>query len=416
MHLAIFMPAYRVDSAMAGIGVRAWELAQIISSSMPVTIVARANTDLRARSVHVVAATKPALQLAAEECSAGLFFDMPDASIMLSLYKAGKLIITDNSVPIEHLEYHSIKTDADPEARYRELVDGFKLQLLLSDLFILRSNVYRSVITGCLSLVGRLTFEQYKISSTLDHLFCDIPVGYNRYSAARASQAEPALPVVDFTWSGGIWDYYDPVSLAKAVARLKRRGVIIKVRFMYPTPPQQVLKQSDAVRKAVQDLGVQDCIEFLERGPPHLERDGVIKSARSLVCIGVDGIENYTSIRLRLRDCFLYNLPLLVDQHGATADLVRALDIGLTVDSRDPDSIADGLERLSKDRSTHSRLVANLRDVRHTFQLDEPTRHLVNFIKTGKRTAHLGVPRLNAQVHELLRSNPSLARQPNYPF
>jgi glycosyltransferase involved in cell wall biosynthesis len=416
MSVAFVVPSYRVDSYMAGIGVRAWELAQTLAPHMPVTIVAKGESDLRADGVRLVPASESSWPDAVRECDAAVFFDMPDTRVMLAMHRAGKLVISDNFVPIEHLEYHNVRRADAPDAAYNDLVARFKLQLLLSDHFIARSRVARATLVAGLSLVGRLNYLHYDQSARLDHLLSLIPIGFNRESLRHAEAAPASLPAVDFVWSGGLWDFYDPVSVIEAIGLLNRDGVPVTIRFMYMPPPDQVLEEAKRLTSAARECGVEHLVEFYSDALPHNERDGVVKSARAGICIGKDGIENYTSIRLRLRDTFLYGLPLVVDSHGATGDLVRALDVGLAVNSEDVDSIASALARMKSDTETYQRFTRNIELVRRDYQLDLHARKLIEVVKRGRQAPDVGTPRHRQLVGDLLWACPALEESPSYPI
>lgn len=416
MSIAFVVPSYRVDSYMAGIGVRVWEFAQALAPHMPVTIVAKEESDLCASGVRFISAKESSWPDAVQECKAAVFYDMPDTRIMLAMHRAGKLLISDSAVPIEHLEYHNIRCGEAPEAAYDDLVMRYKLQLLLSDHFIVRSQVARATVVACLSLVGRLNYVHYNRSARLDHLLSLIPIGFSRQSLQHAAATPASLPVVDFVWNGGIWDFYDPVSVVAAIDLLNRAGTPVTIRFMYMPPPDQVLKEAQQLAAAVQEFGVGHLVDFHSDALPHYERDGVVKSARAGICIGKDAIENYTSIRLRLRDTFLYGLPLVVDHHGATGDLVRSLDIGFAVDTEDIRSLASALARVKSDVHTYQRLTRNIERLRPEYQIDLHVRKLIEIVNRGQPAPDKGTAKHNQLVTDILLQHLVLAESPVYPF
>jgi hypothetical protein len=416
MSVAIVVPAYRVDSHMAGIGVRAWELAQVMAQYMPVTIVAKYHSDFACAGVTFLAADDDTWPDKVRQCSAALFYDLPDTSIMLELQRAGNLIITDNAVTIEHLEYDHIRNSKDPDATYQELIARFRLQLLISDHFIVRSQVARSTLCAGLSLVGRLSYVNYDRSPSLDHLISYIPIGFNRLSDKHATAVSASLPPIDFVWNGGIWDFYDPVVFAQALAILDRAGTPVTARFMYLPPADQLLREGLKLAQAVRELEIEHLVQFHSESLGHYQRDGVVKSAAATICIGKKGIENFTSIRLRVRDSFLYRLPLIIDNHGATGSLVNELGIGLACNAENANDLAGCLARLRFDRSCYEQLLKNIESVRPEFEIDRYVPKLVEVIKNGRRAPDIGTKRHNSLLSDLLSNNPFLQRSPDYPF
>jgi glycosyltransferase involved in cell wall biosynthesis len=414
--LAIVAPAYGIDSRMAGIGLRAWEFAQVASRELPVTIIARQRSDLCANNVSILGPDDFSLSDLIERHTAFLFYDMPDTRIMLAAHRAGKAIVSDCSVPIEHLEYSRIRNDRNPDCRYGELVNRFRLQALVTDRFIVRSDVYRTTLPVALSLVGRLSYEHYNRSAALDHLFSYVPIGFNAASAQHAAGVAPGAPMVDFTWSGGIWDFYDPVALVEAVAMLDRMGTPVTVRFMYARTEGQVLKESERLHAAVAEQEVSHLIEFAACPPRHYERDAVIKSGSALVCLGRRGIENFTSVRLRLRDSFLYRMPLIVDKYGATGELVRRMKIGIAVDAEDTTEIAQALLTMKTESIKVREFTKNIACARPEFEIDAAVREVTRWIRSGARAPDAGTQWQNDLIQAVLVRHPELEESPDYPF
>jgi len=399
---------------MGGIGVRVWELAQSLSQHIPVTIVAKGPFDLQGPNIRFL--TVDRWEQALEECTAAVFYDMPDTRILLAAHRGGKRVITDSGPPIEHLEYGNIRGADNPDATYRDVVRRYELQVLLSDHFIIRSEVARATTVTALSLMGRLAYANYSRSSHLEHLFSFIPIGFNAQSDRHAEASAGAAPMVDFVWSGGIWDFYDPLKVVSAVARLRHAGTTLTVRFMYAPPHQQGLYEATRLSEAVsrEDLG--SLIELWTTPISHEARDGVMKRARAAVLLGKDGIENYTSIRLRIRDTFLYRLPLVVDKYGATGEFVRKLGIGLAVNPDDEEEVAHALRTVARDDALYMRLRSNIEAVRGDFMLEPHVERFLRFLSREERAPDINTEQHRRRVEELLAAHPDLERSPWYPI
>lgn len=416
MRLAFVVPVYRVDGLMGGVGVRVWELARVLAPELAVTVLARGTSDLHAEGVEIVPFSEESWRRTLDEAAAFVFYDMPDTRLVLAAHRAGKLVVSDASVPIEHLEYHGVRHAAAPDDAYRELVRRYELQLLVSDLLLWRSAVARVSTIAGLALVGRLGYSLYDRSPALADLLAPMPIGYSRQSERQAAAARPSRPAVDFVWNGGIWDFYDPVTAIEAIARLERGGRPASLHFMYPPPADQVLTEAGRVRAAVERLGLGHRVSFEPAPLDHRHRDGVVRSARAALCLGKEGIENATAVRLRLRDSFLYRLPIVVDRHGATGDLVEALGIGLTVDGGDPAEVAAALAELAAGGETYRAAVDRLERVRGDFEIDRHAAPLIERVRSGRRAPDAGSPAVEARLAALLAAHPELERSPEYPF
>lgn len=416
MHIAIVVPAYSVGSHMGGIGVRAWELAQTLDPSWPVTVIAKGDSDFDDARITFTQGDRRGWVPVIENCDAAVFYDLPDTEIMLAAHRAGKFIISEAAVPIEHLGFDRIRNGTSPDDAYAELVARFELQVLLSDHFIVRSEVGLATLVAALSMAGRLAYSNYELSTTVDHLWTWVPIGFSADSAGHAARAEALQPPVDFLWTGGIWDFYDPVAVVRAIARLKAAGQRVSLRFMYKPPPGQRLEEARRLLQAIDDYAVSDLVDFCEPTPTHHERNAVCAGARAAICIGRPGIENQTSIRLRLRDSFLYRLPFIVDKHGATGRLVESLGMGTSVDSGDCEELATAMSRVTGDRDFYATVSSNLARVRPDYLLDPHVKRLCDNIEGRKKAPDIGSPRHGALVESLISRFPALTQPPSYPY
>ncbi len=71
--------------------------------------------------------------------------------------------------------------------------------------------------------------------------------------------------------------------------------------------------------------------------------DGLLKATRAIVCTGRHYAETWNCHRSRLRDAFLYQLPVVIDHRGASADLVTGHRIGTATDPADTAALARAL-------------------------------------------------------------------------
>lgn len=417
MKKVIFVASgYEVSNAMAGIGLRIWELAQVLASEFAITILTPTPSDLAFPGITFVTRDNDTWQQVIEQSDAVVFYDMPDTSILLYAHRLGKQIVCENAPPFEHIEYRTIRYAEEPDDQYAYLVDAFKLQILLSDHFIVRSSVERAGVLAALALCGRLNYINYNVSATLDHLVSHIPVAFNRYSDAIAESAIPTLEPVDYVWNGGIWDYYDPTPVVRAIGKLATREVPLRIRFMYMPPHNQEIAEAQRLTTVIRELELDRHVALHDDFIPHQARDGVVRSSRAIICIGKPGIENHTCHRFRLRDVFLYRMPIIIDRHGASGDLVCQFGIGLTVDGQNIEELADAMQRLVVDRQLYERCVTQINMVRDMFTYENHVDGLMRFLRAGRRAPDIGTLNHHRAVTKLIHQRPTLEQPPIYPF
>lgn len=419
MRLTMFTGPYPVGDGLGGVGLRLWELAVALAAEgVDVVMACPPGSDLSWR--------RPGLRLAqfaedtwlqlVESSDAVLTTDLPDQRVLLHAHQLGKILLCENATPIEHLDYTQVRQATDPQGVYDDLLQRYLLQVWTCDHFILRSAVERSGMLGALAAIGRLSPAHHARSRTLDHLLSLLPVGFTTESATAADAAPVTATPAEFVWSGGIWDFYDTVTMAEALARLRDTGRPARARFLYAPPADQSIGEMGRLRQATDRLGLHDLIEFPAGPLPHTARDGVLKASRVLVVLGRDGAENHTCLRLRLRDALLYRLPVVVDAFGASGDWVTQWGIGRAVDTRDLDAVTEAMAILAFDTRASRRCRTALERARraHTFQANLGA--LLAFLRAGQRAPDAGGARQRAAVADLLRHRPSLIAAPLNPI
>ena len=111
--------------------------------------------------------------------------------------------------------------------------------LLLGDAFVCASERQRDHWLGALAGLGRVTPDDYADDPALQNLVARRPVRARRrpgrLPARRPSRAcSPASRPDDrlLLWGGGIWDWFDPLTVIRAVGRLVERRDDVRLLFL----------------------------------------------------------------------------------------------------------------------------------------------------------------------------------------
>lgn len=353
--------SYSLDQeSIGGIGLRVAELAAALAHHFSVFVYSPA-TGAR-EPVDVGAA-----ELVTDEhdwrglladAQAVFFFDMPDAARIEDARDAGVVIVSENTPPIEQLEYPRLRRDGIFDTRaYQHLVDTYRKQLTCSDLFIARSDVERTTLIANLCAYGLLSVEDLARSRQLDHRITTVPIGYSTTTAAPAAPRPTAAPAAgprEVLWTGGLWAFMNPVAAVRAVAVARAAGVEITLRFLHAAPHPDTAAARAEISDVAAGLGITDHVVLHADPMRHDDRDHYLRHAAGLICLARPGIENRTCVRLRVRDSRLHGLPLLVDPFGATATELGADGLAVAVDPDDIGAIADHLAGLVCERAPRS--------------------------------------------------------------
>jgi hypothetical protein len=410
VRITVFCGPYPVDEHLGGTGLRMWELAQVLAGDgADVTLVVPRPSTFTWPGVTITTFTEDAWPGLIAGADAVITTDLPDTRLLLHAYHCGVLTIVENAPPIEHLHYAELRSAPDPQALYDELADRYRLQLLVADHLLVRSSPERASTLGALVATGRLGWLHHRQSPAMTHLITLLPVGYNQHADSRAAAIAPGTRA-DLAWNGGIWDYCEPSPLWPALALLRDAGQPLSLRLLYPPPPHA----RDAITTAVSEHRLDGLVDVPDDPVPHHQRDGLLLAARAIVCTGRDGAETQTCHRLRLRDAFLYRLPIVIDHYGASADLVAQHHIGTAADPRDTPALAAALAAAARDGATRHGFLAALEHARGRFTVEASMAGLRDFVSAGRHAPDIGTRRHKEALADLLNRRPLLADAPTH--
>ena len=148
-------------------------------------------------------------------------------------------------------------------------------------------------------------------------------------------------------WSGGIWNWLDPVAAVAATVKAAERNAAVRLVFMFA---RDVLDGSEERREAraahdlAERLGVLDRLVFFNRSEiPYRERASWLMDADCILSTHRDHLEATFAFRTRLLDCFWAGVPAVCTGGDELSDRIVRCDGGISVPYGDADALADGI-------------------------------------------------------------------------
>jgi len=236
--------------AMAGPAIRAWQIAAALSLEHDVQLVTTSTADVSHPRFRVRSVDDHDLRELEEWCDVLLFqgWLLTGRPFLLS---STKVVVADIYDPL-HLEQLEQARD-EGEKRRVELVAGavgvLNEQLRRGDFFLCASEKQRDFWLGQLSAMGRVNPRTYDEDGTMRSLIAVVPFGI---SDAPPVHTRPALKGVlpgiglddkVILWGGGIYNWFDPLTLLRAVDGLRHRLPNVRLFFMglrHPNPDSPV--------------------------------------------------------------------------------------------------------------------------------------------------------------------------------
>ena len=399
---------------MAGPAIRAWEIADALADEHDVELVTTSGR-CEATSARFSVRAGAARDLRALEAWC-------DVVVLQGwilerhpfLKDSHKVIVVDIYDPL-HLEQlePGDKGDAVHRATVYATTAVVNDQLGRGDFFVCATPKQRDYWLGHLSAVGRVNPLTYGEDPRLDALVAVAPFGLAEEPPVHTRPVlKGVLPGIApddevVLWGGGIYNWFDPITLVRAVDRLRHRRPQVRLVFMglrHPDPDQPGMRMATATRELADALRLTGTHVFFNEGwVPYGERQSHLVEADVGVSTHLDHLETEFSFRTRILDYIWATVPIVTTRGDAFAELVDAETLGLSVPPGDVEALEEALFRVLDDAEFAAVCRKNLEAVRALFTWPQVLAPLVEFCRSPRRAPDLVDPAMATLVGHVLR-------------
>ncbi len=349
---------------MAGMGIRALELARALASEFPVRLLVP-NDPAEAREVagglEVVRAAPESVAAAARGVRAAVvaghaanwwFHQVPGVPVACDLY---------DPYPVENLHYAALLG----EATARHDRESLALALARADFFLCASPEQRLFYAGALFAAGRIVGGNFAADPGLAGLLAIVPFGVPQEPAlGDRGRGRRALGVPEFgplVLFGGIYDWYDPEPLLAAWPALLGDHPNARLVFFENPNPESTPQQAFArARQRAREIDPSGGSIFFSAWQPYAARADVYAAADVAVSIASAGLETELAYRTRVLDAAWGGLPSVTVGGGTIARELAAAGGALECD-RDAAALSRAIGGLLRDADARRRAAAAAR-------------------------------------------------------
>jgi glycosyltransferase involved in cell wall biosynthesis len=410
-----------VRRAMAGPAIRNFELARVLhKAGHEVTLAAPISTDIDEQAFAV------ATWMSGPD--GGLRELMRDKDVILIqgfvlehnmyLLDSGARLVIDLYDPF-HLEYVASFTH-DPEANrvpdWPTVLRAITDQMRLGDFFLCASERQRDLWIGALSSLNRINPETYVADPSLHGLIDVVPFGIPAEAPRKQAWAirgvVPGIGHQDFLllWAGGIYNWFDPLTLILAVAHVSQQHPELKLLFLataHPNPGVPEMAMVTQARRLAEETGMLDRhVFFNETWVPYERRADWLLEANAGVSTHQDHLETRFSFRTRILDYFWADLPVICTAGDSLAELVERERLGVTVPPSDVEAVALALTRMIESPEERQDQAARVREQARHLTWEVAAAPLVRYCHDPRGAPdRVGLARRTDAVPIPLRSN-----------
>lgn len=391
-----------IGHSMAGPAIRCWEMARVLGArGHDVTIAAAGRDDREPDGFRLVVA-EPEL-LVQESNRADVI--IVQGLVMLThqeLKLARRRLVADLYDPV-NLEILELFHDHPMEERLAHH-DGhlFALidQLRTADFFVCASEKQRDYWLGMLSALGRINPYTHGSDRLLRNLIDTAPFGIPseppKHSGTPAARG--VLPGIDdrsklVIWGGGVYNWFDPLSLLHAWPAVLQRVPEARLLFMgmkHPNPDVPAMEMATRTVALSEELGLRDrSVHFNMGWVPYERRKDFLLEADLGVSTHFDHIETAFSFRTRILDYIWAGLPVVATEGDEFARLIRDRGLGRVVRYGDSGSIADAISELLEQPSALRACADAVKGAQPEFTWERTLQPLVRYCADPRRAADL---------------------------
>jgi glycosyltransferase involved in cell wall biosynthesis len=393
-----------IGPEMPGPAIRAWNLAQVLGQHMEVVLASTVAVSGAHPNAELRLAAGPAL--AELVASADVSF-APSALV----YMARELRETDKPVAVDiydpvHLENLEMGGD-DVEAHDRAVARQagvINVALLRGDFFTCASERQRDFWLGSLAALGRVNPFNYGADPLLEELVSVVPYGLpSEPPRQKAHGLRGTLPGIGpndkvVLWGGGVYNWLDPVSLLRAVDRLRHRVADLRLVFLglrHPNPDVPEMAVATELQALAAQLGLTGKHVFFNPGwVPYERRADFLLDADVAVSTHLDHLETRYSFRSRVLDYLWAGLPMVLTGGDVLAAEVAAAGLGVTVPAGDVAGLEQALAQVLSGPPPRYRFTA----LAQRYTWERAAQPLVEFCLAPRRAPDLMVERLSPEA------------------
>ena len=394
---------------MAGPAIRAWEIARALAPEHDVRLLSTAGAKVTGDGFQVVAAQRPRDLRAQTDWADVIVFQGFLLESAPWLVDSEKILVADVYDPI-HLEQLEQAKDLGPAGRAKSVVDTTRVlneQLRRADYLLCASDKQRDFWLGQLAGQGRVNPAVYDEDESLSALIGVVPFGIEDAAPVQRRHAvRGVVPGIGehekvVIWGGGIYNWFDPLTLIRAIARLHERRPDVRLLFMgtkHPNPGVPDMRIAWEAQELARELGLLGSVVVFNEGwVPYHERADFLLDADLGVSTHFEHIETQFSFRTRILDYLWASLPVVGTRGDTFATLIEANGLGRTVPDQDVDALVEALEALLYDDAARDEARARVREFADQYRWSRALRPLVEFCRSPRRAPDLAVVRLSQE-------------------
>lgn len=378
---------------MAGPAIRSWEIAKQLSRSHDVRLVSTSEATVERDGIGFrteSAADDESLRKHVEWCEVLVF-----QGFLLSTYpwiaETDVKIVADLYDPmhLEQLEQSKGKSIELRDQIVNLTTAALDIQIRRADFMMCASEKQRFFWLGQLAANGRINPYIYEGDGQFRNLLSVVPFGVDQNPPLQSSHGikgtVPGISLNDelLIWGGGIYNWFDPITLVRAMDRVRAERPRAKLFFMgsgHPNPDVPTMAVAAKAYSLAEELGLLNRVVFFNEGwVSYDDRANYLLDADLGVSTHHLHLETEFSFRTRILDYLWTDLPMVVTEGDGFAEIVEARHLGKVVPAENEEALARAIIELLSDAEKLRLIKVNVAEVAEEFFWPRVLKPLIDF-------------------------------------
>lgn len=323
------------------------------------------------------------------------------------LARSGARIVYDLYVPSFVERIAQLAGEPGDARLHRRLLERdrreYAAAVVLGDAFICASERQRDHWLGALGQAGRLDLELLDRDPSADALCGVVPFGTEVAPAPLVRGEGPIrgtlVPddAVVALWTGGLWNWFDPVTVVEALARAREVDPRLRLVMLGMRHPEAAWEEQDAskrMRERAAELGLLEsgAVVLVEGWVPYAERHRWLLDADLATSAHRATLETRLSFRTRFLDHLWAGLPTITTAGAELGDEMAAAGAARLVPDGDVEAWQVALLELAHDSDQRARMAVSARELAEAYRWSAVVEPLARIVGEQAHARWAGEP------------------------
>lgn len=377
-----------VGKTMAGPGIRYFEMAKALSKDHQVVLLVPNDPDITYSEIKIEKISTFSKHI---QNSDVLISQLLHPKMVFFAKRYGVKIILDayDPMPLENLEVFKSHSKAIRHHKNNRIQSHFQFSFQMADAILSGSPKQRDLWTGYLMNLGKINPKTYDEDNSLKHLIDIVPFGLPetppkmQNGSIRSRFGIPKNAHI-ILWGGGIWNWFDPLTLIRAISEMEREDVfLVFMGVKHPNPQVPEMQMANEAVELAKKLNLFDRKVFFNFGwTTYEERQNFLLEATIGISLHHEHLETQYSFRTRILDYLWAKLPIISTKGDYFADLISKENLGIVIPQKDSDAVKKAILELIDNPEKQMQIKENISKIIPQFHWNKVVQPIHNMIDT----------------------------------